>query len=96
MDWDKESVYDDEIAPLMSQIIAICKREEMPIVCSVQYRDDEEGGPGFCTTTITHWPHAAERMVRLNREHQPNRPVCLAETVVTQTDDSKRITIQRV
>jgi len=30
--YDKESVYDDEIAPLVKQILQICKREEIPLV----------------------------------------------------------------
>ena len=94
--WDKEAVYDEQIFPLMSQIIAICKEHEMPIVCSVQYADDEESGPSFCTTAITHWAHASERMQRLNVAVQPERPVALAETVVTHPDGSKTISIRNV
>lgn len=32
--YDKESVYDEKIAPLMEQIIEICKAEELPMVAS--------------------------------------------------------------
>lgn len=94
--WDKESVYDNEISPLMTQIIAICKKHEMPIVCSVQYCDTEEDGPGFCTTTITNFAHACEKMQELNRAHQPRRAVAIAETHVTNPDGSKTIHIARV
>lgn len=57
MKYDKESVYDNEIAPLMKQIIEICKREELPLVAQFylkqQHPDaDEENGPMYCTTTI--------------------------------------------
>ncbi len=44
---DNEDIYDDEIAPLMAQIIAICKLHEMPMFATFEY------APGdFCTTAI--------------------------------------------
>ena len=30
--WTKEDVYDEQIAPLMAQIIAICKEHRIPLV----------------------------------------------------------------
>lgn len=39
---DLEQVYDDEISPLMSQIIAICKKHEMPMFATFQYKDNED------------------------------------------------------
>lgn len=55
--YDKESVYDEKIAPLMKQIISICKEEELPMVAQFylkqQHPDaDEENGAMYCTTTI--------------------------------------------
>nr|WP_026681352.1 hypothetical protein [Priestia megaterium] len=56
--YDKEKVYDEEIAPLMKQIIEICKREELPMVAQYylkKERDDQDeylGEPMYCTTTI--------------------------------------------
>jgi len=32
--YDKEAVYDEKIAPLMKQIIEVCKTEEIPLVAS--------------------------------------------------------------
>ncbi|MEK4451616.1 hypothetical protein [Paenibacillus sp. FSL L8-0506] len=32
--YDKESVYDEKIAPLMKLIIEVCKEEEIPMVSS--------------------------------------------------------------
>lgn len=43
----KEKVYDDKIAPLMSQIIEICKEEGMPM-----FADFQIGNKDFCTTYI--------------------------------------------
>ncbi len=54
--FDLESVYDSQIAPLMSQIIEICKREGIPILASFCYRADiegtDDGVEDFCTTHI--------------------------------------------
>lgn len=55
--FDKEHIYDEQIAPLMKQIIEICKREELPMNAQFylkqQHPDaDEENGPMYCTTTI--------------------------------------------
>lgn len=96
MTWNKESVYDDQIYPLMAQIIDICKEHELPIVCTVQFADTEEDGPCFCTTTLTHWPHTDNKMRRLNVAHHPERAVAFAETITTQPDGSKAIKIQRI
>ncbi|MCK4822306.1 hypothetical protein KA005_41470 [bacterium] len=42
---DKESIYDKKIAPLMTQIIDICKEHELPFFASFQCADDS-----FCTS----------------------------------------------
>jgi len=49
--WTKEDVYDEQIAPLMAQIIAICKEHRIPLVAQFNYAADDEG-PSFCTTII--------------------------------------------
>lgn len=54
--YDKEDIYDNEIAPLMKQIIEICKREELPMVAQFYLKekrdDDEEENPMFCSSVI--------------------------------------------
>ena len=50
--FDKEDIYDNEISPLMDEIIAICKKNNIPMVASFAYENCEENGIGFCTTTI--------------------------------------------
>lgn len=49
---DLETVYDDEISPLMEKIIAICHKHEMPMLASFCYRDNDGDGQDFCTTYI--------------------------------------------
>jgi len=55
--FDKEKIYDEEIAPLMSKIIEICKREDLPMTAQFylkqQHPDaDSVNDPMFCTTVI--------------------------------------------
>lgn len=53
--WDKEAIYDAEISPLMSQIIAICNREGIPMFASFAFRKSDDTGDGrtfFCTTHL--------------------------------------------
>lgn len=50
---DNESVYDEQIRPLMQQIIDICKANGMAIFATVQYAPaTDEDGAGLCTTYI--------------------------------------------
>lgn len=44
---DLEKVYDEEIAPLMTQIINICNKHELPMIAEFEY------SPGrFCKTAL--------------------------------------------
>ncbi|WP_313686037.1 hypothetical protein, partial [Pantoea sp.] len=47
-----ESVYDEQISPLMQQIIEICNQHQIPMVCSFAYENDAEKGVGTCTTIL--------------------------------------------
>lgn len=46
---NKEKIYDEKIAPLMKQIIQICKEEKIPMFADFQYSNED-----FCTTTLAH------------------------------------------
>jgi hypothetical protein len=95
--WDKEAVYDAEISPLMSRIIAICKEHEIPCVASFQYVDDVERGPGHCTTALVNEARGDSLFIRkVATAARPEKPFVLAETIVTNPDGSKNITMRRV
>ncbi len=51
MSYDKEAVYDSEIAPLVAQILDVCKKHDLPLVLSVQYAA-VDGVESYCSTTI--------------------------------------------
>ena len=45
---DKEAIYDEQIAPLMTQLLEICQREGVPMFASFQYSE-----VGFCTSALS-------------------------------------------
>lgn len=93
--WDKESIYDQHISPLMAQIIALCKEHEIPMVAQFQYAHSEDKGGMYCTTTLP-FPNASEHIRNMVRAMKPPGPFCLAETYITNPDGSKVIKIQRI
>ncbi len=52
MNDDSEAVYDELIAPLVTQIIAVCREHRIPVLATFQYRSDADGPPAFCTTRV--------------------------------------------
>jgi hypothetical protein len=44
-DFDLETVYDEKIAPLMTEIIKICRANRLPMLATFQYSKED-----FCTT----------------------------------------------
>jgi hypothetical protein len=49
--FDLEAVYDAEIAPLMAQILDVCKRHRMPMFATFIYRDTEDSAD-LCTSML--------------------------------------------
>lgn len=48
----KETVYDEKIAPLMKQVIALCRAGRIPAIFNFELDDETEGVPLFCTTYL--------------------------------------------
>ena len=51
--YDLEAVYDNEISPLMAQIIEICEAHRIPMLATFAYEQSEERGTGLCTLCMT-------------------------------------------
>jgi len=51
-EFDLEAVYDAEIAPLMAQIIDICKKHNLPMCAEFLYKNDDEEGEQYCTSYV--------------------------------------------
>lgn len=55
--YDKEEIYDSEVASLMNKIIETCKRENLPMVAQFYLKQDTqnsevENKAMYCTTVI--------------------------------------------
>lgn len=96
MSFDKESVYDEQISPLMTQIIAICKEHNIPMVAQFQYADTEDNGPAYVTTSLPIKDYASDHIREMGRRLQPPRPICIAETIATAPDGTTHITSRLV
>lgn len=103
--YDLEKVYDDEISPLMAQIIEICKKHNMPMVASFQHQVSEEHGIGWCTTILVDNPDKTDAKFptsqKLWRATQVLKPgpaavTAFAEWVTTEPDGSKHLHIKRI
>ena len=68
--YDKEGIYDEKIAPLMTEIIKICKAEEIPFNAQFylkQEREDAEveNQAMYCSTVIP----CSDEMYDEHKEH---------------------------
>lgn len=91
--FDKEEIYDNEIALLMKQIIAVCKRENLPMAAQFYLKEEHEetGEPMFCSTVIL--PAKSEmneeayeqiKCVSESMKYGPNgKPFVMAATIRT-------------
>ncbi|MGN7478982.1 hypothetical protein ACTHOQ_14125 [Solibacillus silvestris] len=53
--YDKEKVYDEQISPLMAQILKICKENDVQMAMQFYLQDAEanvDGEPMYCTSFI--------------------------------------------
>lgn len=49
---DKETIYDEQIEPLMAEIIRICKEHKIAMLADFALGADEDGDDLFCSTQI--------------------------------------------
>lgn len=72
--YDKEDIYDEQIAPLMTKIIAICKGEQIPMAAQFYLKEEREddGQPMYCTTYIRP-PGESEGIDQISHVHDAMR-----------------------
>ena len=61
--FDLETVYDEEIAPLMEKIISICQRVDMPMMASFAYATGST-----CTTALVTSERTPARFVAAQKK----------------------------
>ena len=85
----REDIYDNEVSPLMKQVLEICKRAEIPLVASFRIDDGTEGDePLFCTSILP--DDTSEHMQALARLAEPPRAHFAAFTITTSTPSAAR------
>ncbi len=50
--FNEEATYDTEIAPLITEIVRICKARGIPMLASFLFERTAEGEDGLCTTSL--------------------------------------------
>ena len=88
--FDLEEIYDEQIAPLMTQIIAICAKHKLPIAATFEYATGD-----FCTTTMA-TSRASDHMKKVISLMQPRQSTALAVTESTDADGRTAINVARV
>ena len=88
--FDLEEIYDEQIAPLMTQIIAICAKHKLPIAATFEYATDD-----FCTTTMG-FDRASERMQGFIEKMKPRQHHTLAVTEATGPSGHTTISVSRI
>lgn len=80
-----ERAYDAEIAPLMTQIIAACKRAKIPVVAGFQLDFKEDEDQHLTCTTFVHGPDwkPNDEMFEANRALNPP-PLFARHTIITR------------
>lgn len=82
--WDLEQVYDEKIAPLMTQIIAICKEHRIPVVASFAYaRNADEDDTALCTTVLPFEGREVDSFVEAARAVYRRRSGIVALTITS-------------
>ncbi|PFV35706.1 hypothetical protein [Bacillus thuringiensis] len=63
--YDKENIYDEQIAPLLQQILDICKKEEIPMVAQFYLAEEspyvEEVKPLYSSSVIIPKSHNSDK-----------------------------------
>jgi hypothetical protein len=86
----KGQVYDSQIAPLMEQIIEICKQTKIAMIADFGLDDDIH-----CTSALLaneYFP--SDGQLEALKAVSPKRGIAVAETIETLSDGSKRVKIQ--
>ncbi|ALX94836.1 hypothetical protein AV650_15315 [Serratia fonticola] len=85
--YDLENVYDEQISPLMQQIIAICREHNMPMIASFAFENCKDRGIGCCTTVLNDFGNRNVKEFDEATQVIQRRPVVMAMTVMNGRRD---------
>ncbi|BBI32021.1 hypothetical protein [Cohnella abietis] len=89
--YNKESVYDEVISPLMQQIIEVCKQEQIPMVTSfylVSADVHPNGKELFCTTTLPVKGNTPDWIRDVIAMYEGRRDPIITATITITKEDS--------
>lgn len=82
---DNEKVYDEQINPLMAEIIKICQENEIPMLCTFQYGpENEEGKVPFCTSMLANFEGTDEAIMKAYKTL--NTPTGMIAMTITSSE----------
>lgn len=88
----KEEIYDEQINPLMAQVIEICRAHKIPVLANFVLGEDL-----CCTTALLadDYEPSAQQLEALE-VLKPQSAFAIAETIESKPDGSKKITLRRI
>jgi hypothetical protein len=88
----KEQIYDAQVAPMMAQIIAICKENKIAMLADFALDDDLK-----CMTALLSEEFApSENQLKALQLLSPRRSFVMAETIETKPDGTQHISLRRI
>ncbi len=88
----KEKIYDDQISPLIAQIIAVCKEHKISLLADFVLDEDLHRTSALLADDYS----PSDKQIRASRILKTDDSFAMAETIETMPDGSKRITMQRI
>ena len=76
-----EDIYDEQVSPLMKQIIAICKEHKLPMLATFAFENCEERPEHLCTTNLFFDNRTPNKLKDANRTVRSNGHVTMAIVV---------------
>ena len=88
----KEKIYDEQINPLMAQIIKICTANNIAFIADFGLEDDLH-----CTSAnVSDVCEPSDAQMKAWQLLKPKRSFAMAETIETLPDGSKKISLRRI
>lgn len=85
----KETAYDALIAPLMTQIIALCQEHKINAFATFSLDETEDGGPLLCTTALPVDPSDVQGESLVDKLRRTVRPEPLFATFMISSGGDK-------
>lgn len=62
--FNKEEIYDNELSPLVRQIIDICNEHQIPMIASFTFENCQDRGAGRCTTFLNGFEERQDEAIK--------------------------------